>query len=82
MSVKGRGDENRENSGWCLIAGTCRGLVDTEGAHGRVCSGNCVLYVDPLTVIKNCLAEHHLPPPGERDCVPGVASSGITSQRT
>ena len=51
-----------------LVADIGRGLLDTQGAHGRVCSGNCELYVDPLTVIKNCPAEHHLPPPGEQDC--------------
>lgn len=33
--------------------------ADTQGAHARVCAGNCELYVDPLTVIKNCPAGYH-----------------------
>lgn len=42
------------SGGWCR-----GGWADTQGAHARVCAGNCELYVDPLTVIKNCPAGYH-----------------------
>lgn len=48
------GENIRPGSG-----GWCRGWADTQGAHARVCAGNCELYVDPLTVIKNCPAGYH-----------------------
>lgn len=58
LQLVARRDEMGKTFARALAAGV-GGWADTQGAHARVCAGNCELYVDPLTVIKNCPAGYH-----------------------